>query len=185
MWNLHWSVLFLLSDLPWAYLRHSLQEEKNPLFFKICDTARGNFASHLFLYQASEFGAGLRLLQFLFSFFMLTKWVVIWDRMFYWNRIWFPRGMWYVMGTKTRVATDWGRSQGVYTSLRETARKLPKRLRDIPDKTARKKQTESRETKLLYWTIKFFSHISLRFALLSFEALIWWFTFFFTIITTK
>lgn len=43
------------------------------------------------------------------------------------------------MGTKTRVATDWGRSQGVYTSLRETARKLPKRLRDIPDKTARKK----------------------------------------------
>lgn len=105
--------------------------------------------------------------------------------MFYWNRILFPRGMWYVMGTKTRVATDWGRSQGVYTSLRETARKLPKRLRDIPDKTAPKIQTESRETKLLYWTIKFVSHISLGFALLSFEALIWWFTFFFTIITTK
>ena len=163
---------------------------KNPLFFKICDTARGNFASHLLLYEAKQSldcnsGQGCGYYSFYFPFFMLTKWAVIWDGMFYWNRILFPRGMWYVMGTKTRVATDWGRSQGVYTSLRETARKLPKRLRDIPDKTAPKIQTESRETKLLYWTIKFVSHISLGFALLSFEALIWWFTFFFTIITTK
>ena len=41
---------------------------------------------------------------------------------FYWDRNLFPRDMWYVMGSKIFIATNWRKSQGVYTSLRETTR---------------------------------------------------------------
>ena len=41
---------------------------------------------------------------------------------FYWDRNLFPRDMWYVMGSKIFIATNWRKSQSVYTSLRETTR---------------------------------------------------------------
>ena len=60
---------------------------------------------------------------FLFLFFSVNlkcrnlTWSV-----FYWNRKSFSRDMWYVMGSKIRIVTNWRKSQGVYASLRETTR---------------------------------------------------------------
>ena len=46
-------LLFRFSDLPWACLRHALQE-KRALFSQDCNTTRGNFAFHLLLCEPKQ-----------------------------------------------------------------------------------------------------------------------------------
>ena len=67
--NLRWSVLFIISFLRSAMgLPKTCASREKALFFKICNTARGNFASHLLPCEAKQ---SLDCEQFLYQHFLI------------------------------------------------------------------------------------------------------------------